>query len=204
MSARLLPLLACLLTWPALAAPTVEAGKARTAEIITAFKAVERPAEGKPLTPAQAAVNAERFKALDAFFDRDEMLKRALGPHAAKLNPSQRAQFDRDFWWLLRRTAFPDSGAFFTRATHAVKRAAVQGAQVDVTVFASVPADDLETEITMHWAGEPLRLVDTSFDGASLTKDYQNQFGRILAKQGPAGLIEVLAKRRAKLEQAQQ
>ncbi|MCB9525213.1 MAG: ABC transporter substrate-binding protein [Myxococcales bacterium] len=204
MTARLVPLLLILITGvPALAAPTADAGKARTTALIAAFKAVERAPAGKALTPAQRAANEGHFKALDALFDRDALLKGALGPNAKALDPAQRARFDADFWWLLRSIAYPDSGAFFERAEHAITRTAVTGAQVDVTVFATLADEDIETEITLHWAGEPLRLVDASFDGASLAKDYQNQFGRILAKKGAAGLLAVLAERRAKIEAAQ-
>lgn len=50
--------------------------------------------------------------------------------------------------------------------------------------------------MTFVWApiDGALRLVDVRYDDASLLVDYQNQFGRILAKDGPDGLLAALAK----------
>ena len=45
-----------------------------------------------------------------------------------------------------------------------------------------------------------LKLADLSFDGDSLVRDYQNQFSRIVTKDGAEGLLKKLDQRRATLE----
>jgi ABC-type transporter MlaC component len=186
----------------AAAVPSAEAAKARTTALIAAFVAVQRPAEGAALTPAQVKANAAVFARLDGMLHRERLLAGALGPHAKALPADARAKYDTDFWWLLRRIAYPDSGAFFERATHAIQSTAPRADGVDVRVHAELAEEDLETDITLHWTQieGALWLTDVSFDGASLVLDYQNQFGRILAKKGAAGLLETLAAQRAKLE----
>ena len=44
-----------------------------------------------------------------------------------------------------------------------------------------------------------LRIVDVSFEGDSLVKDYQNQIARVVDKQGGAGLLKVLDEKHAQL-----
>lgn len=182
------------------AAPEADA-KARTAAFIAAFEAVQAAPAGQAPTPALIAANQERFAALDGFLQRRALLDGALGKHAATLDAAQRARFDALFWALLRAIAYPDSGAFFRAAEHSVSRVAVEGETARVTVHARVAADDLETDITLVWRPHEgaLRLVDVAFDGASLLTDYQNQFGRIIAKKGVDGLLATLAERHAKM-----
>ena len=57
--------------------------------------------------------------------------------------------------------------------------------------------EDTDSKVTFHWASAAgtWRLYDVSFDNASLVKDYQNQFGRILEKDKAEGLLKKLAKK---------
>lgn len=179
-----------------LAAPPTDAAlRDRTTGLIQAFLAVK---------PAPAE-NTKTFAALDGFLHRQALLDGALGPHAKALSAEQRAKFDADFWALLRRIAYPDSGTFFRTAKHSITKA-TPGDPSTVVLHARVEKDDLETDITFVWKanGDALQLVDVSFDGASLLIDYQNQFGRIIAKKGVDGLLAVIAERLAKLEAPKQ
>lgn len=177
-----------------LAAPPTDAAlKARTMGLIQAFLAVEAP-------PAD---NTGRFATLDGFLHREALLAGALGPHAKGLSAAQRAKFDADFWALLRRIAYPDSGTFFRTAKYQITQVKPGDPSV-VVIHARVPKDDLETDIAFKWKanGDALQIVDVTFDGASLLIDYQNQFGRIIAKKGVDGLLAVIADRLAKLSAA--
>ena len=61
-----------------------------------------------------------------------------------------------------------------------------------VPIDAHVVKDDLRTKIELYWGkkGGALKLVDVAFDGDSLIKDYQNQFARIVDKEGVSGADE--------------
>ena len=62
-----------------------------------------------------------------------------------------------------------------------------------------VASEDLKTDLDFRWrrVGGALKVVDVSFEGDSLLKDYQNQFARIVDKSGPAGLQKAVDERRA-------
>ena len=50
------------------------------------------------------------------------------------------------------------------------------------------------------WFSAGLRIVDVALDGASVSLDYENQFGRVLRKDGADALI---GKMQARLAEAQ-
>jgi ABC-type transporter MlaC component len=171
--------------------PTDAALRDRTNTLIQAFLAVK---------PAPAD-NAGAFAALDGYLNRQAMLDGALGPHAKAFKPEQRARYDKEFWQLLRRVAYPDSAKFFRTAKYSIT-AVKPGTPSVVSINGLVEKDDLETDIAFTWAdsGGQLQIVDVAFDGASLLTDYQNQFGRIIAKKGVDGLLDTITQRLAKLE----
>ena len=167
---------------------------ARTRALVEAFKAVKQPAEGKTLSAADRTANAAAFKALDDFFDRQTLTTQPLAAHAAKMTPAQTKAFGEMFYPLIRLVAFPNSSAFFHQAKWSVKAGK---ARTDAALHAEIVADDVQTDLTFHWRadGGTLRIVDVSFDGSSMMKDYSNQFGRILAKKGADDLLAKLKKR---------
>jgi ABC-type transporter MlaC component len=181
----------------ALAAPADKSpALGRTEAFIAAFKQV------KPGVPAEQQPKA--FSQLDTFLDFETLTSEALKPRADKFSPAQRSEYQQKFRELIRLIAYPDSGDFFRRAQLKFGASKAQGDVTLVPFTASIPKEDLETEVTLHWASRPdgLRLVDVSFDGASLVRDYQNQFTKIIDKDGPQGLIRKLDERRAQLAKA--
>lgn len=173
---------------PAAAASEPHPAQARSEQLIAAFKKV------KP--GGTAAQNQAPFSELDALIDFETITTRTLQPRAQKLSPAQRAEFHRKFSELIRLVAYPDSGTFFRKAKLTWKPVKTDGEQTLVTLDVSVPEDDLETVITLHW-GRAMKIVDVSFDGDSLVRDYQNQIARILDKEGASGLMKRLDHRRA-------
>jgi ABC-type transporter MlaC component len=170
---------------------------ARTEQMIAAFKKV------KP--GVSAAANASAFNELDSLIDYDTITSRTIEPRAAKFTPAQRAEFQKNFRELIRLIAYPDSGDFFRKARLTFKPPKTEGSQTQVPFLAKSPDEDLETEITLHWnkgADGSLRLVDASFDGDSLVRDYQNQFSKIIDKDGVVGLLKRIDQRRAEIDKA--
>ena len=74
--------------------------------------------------------------------------------------------------------------------------------EVKVPVDAYIAEKDLDITTVFHWrkTAKGWRVVDVSFDGASLVKDYQNQFGRIIRKEGTDAFLNRL---QARLEKVQ-
>ena len=166
----------------------------RTEGLIAAFQKVKSAPEGAKLSEADRAANAATFRELDGFFDQERLTTEPLAPHREKLGPDQLVRFRKVFWQAIRIIVYPDSGAFFREAKWSLKAGKTGG---DIDLDARLEKEDLETRVTFHWrdAGDRWLLADVSFDGASLVKDYQNQFGRIIKKDGVEGLLKRLEER---------
>lgn len=185
---------------PAPAAPGPNAAAldpaARTQEMIAAFKRVPLRSANAP----KAAVD-KAFADLDTFLDFDTLAQEPIRPHLAKLDPVQRATYASKFREVVRLVAYPDSGEFFRKA--AVKLGAPKAGKGGtwVELETRLPEDGTDTRLGLLWrpVGGALRIADLTFDGDSLVRDYQNQFGRILDKEGAAGLLKRLDDKKAEL-----
>jgi ABC-type transporter MlaC component len=169
---------------------------ARTKALVEAFKAVKSAPEGKPLSAADKKHNEKAFAALDGFFDQAHLKATPIAPHADKLDDAQKKKFGELFWQVMRLVAYPDSGDFLREAKYTLAK----DGKTNVRMEARLEKEDLDVDALFYWkAGKDgtLRIIDVAFDNAPLMKDYQNQFGRILAKNGAQGLLDMLEKKLA-------
>ncbi len=167
----------------------------RTSALIQAFKAVRTAPEGKNLSSEDTRANTVAYTALDSFFDYDAITRASVQPHAAKFSKQQLTRFYSTFEELIRLIAYPKSGDFLREATLRFgKSTAKNDRQSQVPMTARLPKEDVETKVHFVWEKNKNQwyLTDAQFDGASLIKDYQNQFGRIIAKEGVEGLLKRL------------
>ncbi len=187
----------CLLFFVSGNAAAADSAVARTEALVATFKSVKAPAEGKALTDAERATNKKVFAELDGYFDYGRLTSDPVAPHKKKFSKAELGEFTNLFREVIRLVAYPDSGIFLTTAQLNFKPGANKGKRTDVLMHAAVAKDDIETDVTFHWepTGGALRVVDVSFDGASLVNDYKNQFGRIIEKDGVAGLLDKIKKK---------
>jgi phospholipid transport system substrate-binding protein len=180
-------------TWAAPAA--VE----RTESLIATFKKVK---SGDKLTAADKKANEQLFSEIDKFMNFEAITTRPIEPRAAKFSAKQKAEFTSKFRDLIRAIAYPDSGGFFRDAKMKMGAPVEKGDTTVVPVDAHVAKDDLKTKLEFHWekADGTLKIADVAFDGDSLIKDYQNQFARIIDKEGVAGLLKKLDEKKAELD----
>lgn len=169
----------------------------RTEGLIIAFKAVKTAPEGKALAAADVKANAEAFKVLDGYLLEESITSAPLKPHLKAFSAAQLTQFKTLFWKTLRLIAYPDSGVFFKTAKYALKVGPKVDGAATVTMHAELEEEDIELDVIFFWTADSntLRLSDISFDGARLSVDYQNQFGRIIKKSGAKGLIDAIQKK---------
>jgi ABC-type transporter MlaC component len=177
------------------AAPAVE----RTDSFIATFKKVK---SGDKVSAADKKANEATFTALDKFMDWDTLTTKPIEPRAAKFSAAQKKEFATKFKDVVRRIAYPDSGDFFREAKLKVGEATEKGELTVVPIDAHVVKDDLRTKIELIWGKKDgtLKLVDVAFDGDSLIKDYQNQFARIIDKEGVSGAMKKVDEKRAELD----
>lgn len=203
---RFVPLLAVLVvassarSAPSVAtAPGAEDPVDRTQALVDAFKTVEAPEKGQKATPAMAAANRPRFEALDGFFDYDSIVGGAIAGREKSFTTDQLKRYRASFRDVIRAVGYPGGGRFFKRATFTVRGGADKEGQGETTVDAAIADEDFTVAVTFRWKriGDRLRVVDVAFDGDSLVLDYKNQFGRILDKEGAAGLVQRLERRLA-------
>ena len=172
----------------------------RTEGLIAAFKAVKNAPEGSVLTAADKKANTAAFGVLDTFLLRESITGAPLKPHLKAFSGTQLVDFEALFWRTLRLIAYPDSGVFFRTAKYTLKVGPKTGTSATINMHAELEEEDIELDVIFFWDAEGgvLRLSDISFDGARLSIDYQNQFGRIIKKSGVKGLIEAIQKTHAK------
>ncbi len=167
-------------------------GVRRTQSVLVAFMKVNAE-RGKFVEKGKAA-NEQVYAELDDHFDFGALTSKALEPLGARLNPDEQVKVKARIRELIRLTAYPTLGDFFSRAQRSLLPETRRGEIVAVPVRLRVNRDDLEVTLEFHWAeGQGnLRIVDVLFDGDSLVKNYQTQIGRLLAKSGVPGLMRAL------------
>ena len=196
----------CRVVMPAVAVTVLGASAAwakaspaqRTEALVAAFMEVKSSEDGD-LSASDKAHNKKAFAALDAFFDYDTMTASTIAPHRKKFSDDQAAKFEGRLRELIRMVAYPDSGAFLREAKRKLGKTKDKGGNAEVTMNLFVEKEDLEMDVTFIWKdGSDWKLIDVAFDGARLTKDYQNQFGRIIGKGGVEDLLKKIEKRYTK------
>lgn len=181
------------------AAVTASSVKSATEALVAAFKRVKDD-DGK-LSDADKAANAKTYAELDALLAREHFTAAAIAPRKDKFSAAELKAFQEQFWDVVQRIAYPGSGAFFREGQVKYAEPKEKGGIWTHELTAYIPSEDLETVVALQWKleGGKLRIVDVLFDGDSLVKDYQNQFARIVDKDGAAGLLKKLAEKREEL-----
>jgi len=189
---RLLPIALCLtLILPTLAAAAADPEAApRSRALVTAFTKVPE---------ADGPARARSFADLDGYLALEQLVSDAVAPRAARFSPAELGRFKQTFREVLRLVAYTGAGDFFRKAAVTWAEPRVEGADTVVPAKVVAASEDLKTDLEFRWrrVGGALKVVDVSFEGDSLLKDYQNQFARIVDKSGPAGLQKAVDERRA-------
>ena len=133
------------------------------------------------------------------YFDYDSLVREPIEPHRDKLNASQLDRYSKIFRELLELAPLIASLGGNDSLEYKVGKPVGSGDEVKVGLSAYNSTTDMATDVAFQWkkSGKGWRVVDMTLDGASLIKGYQNQFGRILSKEGPEGLLKRLEQRLA-------
>jgi ABC-type transporter MlaC component len=169
----------------------------RTQQLLDKLLGVKEAPEGGALSEADKAANAALYKELDGYFDYDRLSTEPIAPNKKAFTAAQIASFRKTFNDLIRLVAYPRSSTFVRQAKVTVKKGKAQGKRAEVVMHAALPEKDIETDVGFFWEEQDgaWRIVDVSFDGTSIIKDYQNQFTRIIKKDGVDGLLKKVSER---------
>ena len=167
--------------------------KALTEQVVATFRALNDPA-----IPKEQRQSPAKLRALDTFFDFDALSAASFKSHKKALKPRQLSELQQTFRSLLTVLTH-HSGEQLAQGDVAIgaPRQVDQNCVVEFAV--SRPDEDLTSNVALTWQRRPSgwQVVDVAFDGASVTKDYENQFGRILKKDGAEALVAKLKERLA-------
>jgi len=178
-------ILACF-TLPVLAA---NSPLEQTKAFVTAMKSVKTQGETS-------------YPAIDKFIQYDQLTAETIKPHIASFNKTQSDSLKSSLETLIRLISYPQSGDFYTDSTYTYQTPIIKKNTAYVGMDIFFEEEDLEIELGYFWQkfDDEWRLVDLSFDEDSLVKDYQNQFGRLIAKDGVDSLIQKLQDRVTEIE----
>jgi ABC-type transporter MlaC component len=127
------------------------------------------------------------------FFAQELFFESVLGEHRAAFTRDQYREFKTLFASVLRGSGKKNDRS---PADHdcAVALRASDTTDMFVDFNVVLIREDVELVISLHWRrlDDGWRIVDLQFDGASLAQDYRSQFARIIAAEGPDGLLEKL------------
>lgn len=150
---------------------------------------------------ARTARDAEVTAILVDLLDFDELSRRALDTHWAALTPAQQTEFSSLLRQLVERNyrtnleRIRDYAVSYTREESTSNGVVVHTAAQSQTSRREPP---VEIAYAMHVAGTEWRVFDVNTDGVSLVHNYQQQFHRIITRDGFDALLTRMRDRLAR------
>lgn len=147
--------------------------------------------------------NGEKsYPKIDTFINFDHLTTETIKPHLKSFNEKQINTFKPLLQQLIRLVAYPQSGDFYTDSKYTYRKPKIDGDKAYVVMDVIFEKEDLEIELGYFWQkmNKNWLLTDLSFDEDSLVKDYQNQFGRIIAKESVDSLNQKLQNKLTEIE----
>lgn len=144
----------------------------------------------------------QSYKRIDQYINYDAITSETIAPHRTKFSDAQAKEFKSNLTTLIRLVAYPQSGTFYKEAKYKYGEPKIQGNKAIVVQATYLPSEDLDMEIQYQWEkfNGNWMITDIGFDGDSMVKDYQNQFGRIISKDKVVGLLKKVNDKLAELK----
>jgi len=130
---------------------------------------------------------------IEQVFDFTELSKRTLGRDWKKMNAEQQTEFVKLFKELLqgvysdRLLAYSDQKVLFDKETMLKKGRAEVQSYLQTSDGKKIPLFYRLTNKSGSW-----KVYDVIIEGVSMVKNYRTQFRKILAKDSPDKLLEIL------------
>lgn len=191
-------LLVALSAAPAFAAdgPGTAAVRASNQTITALLK--QKPAPG---SAEEKALASKVTSSVKAFIDIDELGKRALGDHWAKLTPAQRSEFLATLRDLIDDNYIKGLRSNVDYTIDYTGESTDSNGDVIVTTTINTKRHNRPYKVEITYvlrsdAGK-LRAWDVKTDGVGLVENYRSQFDKIINKDGFSGLIAKMKKKRS-------
>lgn len=156
---------------------------------------VQQLLANKNATAEQLAARA------DDFVDFVELARRALGKEWNNLTPKQREEFSTTMKQLLRASyAQKAIGQSNARISYGKEKVSANEAEVPTTLEIGKGKFPVIYRLYRLDADAPWKIYDVVTDEVSLMETYRDQFRKVIAQKGYAGLLETLKRKRDELE----
>ena len=142
---------------------------------------------------AKDAQIAQIGEEIEAIFDFKELSRRTLGRDWKKMKPEQQKEFVQLFKELLqgvyadRLLAYSDQKILFGKETTLKKGRAEVQSFLRTSDGKKIPLFYRLTDKSGSW-----KVYDVIIEGVSMVKNYRTQFRKILAKDSPEKLLQIL------------
>jgi phospholipid transport system substrate-binding protein len=133
---------------------------------------------------------------IETVFDFKELSRRTLGKHWKKMSAGQRTEFVELFKQLLqgvyaeRLLAYSDQKIIFDKEIMLKKGRAEVQSYLQTSDGKKIPLFYRMTDKSGSW-----KVYDIIIEGVSMVKNYRTQFRKILAKDSPEKLLQILRKK---------
>ncbi len=131
------------------------------------------------------------WDAVDERFDWDELARRSMGPHWAKLTQDERKEFVGLFASLLRRIYLHRVDEYSGENVR-YGRERVDGDYAELQVTILTKGKEVPTDYRLIRKGRDWRVYDVQIEGMSLVKNYRAQFNAVLSKSSTRELFKIL------------
>lgn len=152
-----------------------------------------------PGSAEEKALTKEVTSRLSTFLDVDELGRRALKDHWAKLTEEQKKEFSK----LLRELVEANYvKALRSQLEYAVTYVGETPKDSGVSVATEVRStkngrkQTMSIDYVLHENANAWRVFDLVTDGVGLIENYRSQFNKVIAKEGVAGLLDRMRKKK--------
>jgi phospholipid transport system substrate-binding protein len=178
---------------PGPASEAIRSANSRMRELLSA--------QAAPGSPAERRVATRVTTELRGLFDIGDLARRALVDHWDKMTPAQRTELVDTLRLIVERNYISQ---LRTNLEYEIDYRGEEPQGDEIVVKTAIKARrsgrpiEIPVEYVLHQKDGQWRAYDVITDGVSLLKNYRSQFNRIIAREGPSGLIQRM---KAKLDE---
>lgn len=157
----------------------------------------QKPAPGSAEEKRLASQISTR---LQGFLDIAQLGERALGGHYAKLSPAQRKEFLtllRDLVEANYVKAMRSNSTYEVRYLEEKEQDGDRLVATELVLTRNGRPEVMSVDYRLRKEGDQWRAFDLVTDGVGLVENYRAQFNQIIAKEGTAGLLDRMRKKKA-------
>lgn len=151
-------------------------------------------------SPAEKRLASEISTQLQNFLDVDELGQRALGDHWKGATPAQRKEYLKLLRELVEGNYIKAMRSNVTYEVRYLKEEEKEGSRwvsTELALSRNGRPEVMSVDYALRKQGDSWRAFDLVTDGVGLVENYRAQFNKIVAKEGVAGLLERMRKKKA-------